>query len=251
MLKSIAFAWIVPGLLSSFLWSQPVGGQCKKQNIAYYNEAAFDNKKGVKRIYDAYNLAESTDCFPLSDRPADIEIAKKACETERKYIVESAFKEINLSINDLGYWHGFQLIEGSHVDERGLILGVNRAFGVTEQLIKYLNQSPNPKPYISTITVEPSRIGKIHTRLFFDSKLGIKGFVNQQSDGYYEFCKASANCVEVDDYLKDYVVSNGFSLIVDGDKIIDSDIQKLICEDVTADFISSYNKHVARENNPK
>ena len=122
------------------------------------------------------------------------------------------------------------------MENKGLLLAIDKKFDLTQQLIKYLNQPTSNQQAIPQLNVELSRIGKMNFNRFLDPQRGIKNFDPLKSPDFSE------NYKRLFSYLERYALNNGFSVIFDSSKSLDPDIEKLACEDVTDDFIVEFNK---------
>ena len=219
------------------LGQQP-NSPCVKQKIAFYNKAAFDDEKGVRRLYEAHEAFDKEMISDPGPNPtaAQIENRKDFYQSRRHEVIDPVLQNIDRSIEIFEAAQGFRLFDGVDLEEKGLLLAIDKKFDLTQQLIKYLNQPTRNQEAIPQLNVEPSRIGKMNFNRFLDPQRGIKNFDPLKSPDFSETYK------RLDSYLDRYVVNNGFSVIFDSSKSLDPDIEKLACEDATDDFIVEFNE---------
>lgn len=105
------------------------------------------------------------------------------------------------------------------MESASLILAVNKKFDLSEQLIAYLNQPQDKLTVKPKILIEPSRIGIIDPRLFIDIQRGIKGLKLPESGRFEDACEPRKQCDDVGEYLQEYAVKNGFSIIFDARRL--------------------------------
>ena len=240
--------WILPFAL--LLMTIPILGQTSSQNcegkrIAFYNEVAFDSKTGVKRLYEANKVAEEVGFIPDARKSSLAEV-QSAYERRYKIIVEPVLSEIRRTIAKIAIGNDTQIFDAARFDQAGMFLYIDTKLLIDAQLIPLLNLPSDPNSTVPTIKIRPLKFAAANTDRFFDPKTGLRGFELDDIGQKSEFCGRSKKCVDVGTYAAKFASETGFDVIFDSATNLPTELKKLVCNDVTKDFIDRYNQQAAK-----
>lgn len=235
MIKNFLISKLLVLLL--FCTSFPQVNDNQSAKIAIINECSFDDAKtGIKKLYDAYQQMESTDCFPAP-------CSEEQCKKVGSVILQPVLKEISDSLKQIEIRNNIIILRGCRLEMNNQLLALDNKLNISEQFITFFTKNARKFDETPVLNIPESKLGVINTEEFFDKEKGIKKLIiSDDTDTKKKKCTETNACIEIVNSIQSYAANKGFGLIFDSGKNLPEEVRKLKTQDVTQDFISEYNR---------
>ena len=234
-MKKLTLLVIQTLIVVSFVYTQKTPEKVETYKIAYVNFIYFDNgDKGIVQLSKAQD-AVYHHCYDCS---------KELLKKRETVILSPVLANINKLLSEIENQNDLKILKVENQSKSQSILVANKNIDLTEKFISFYNAQANKQKTELDFTVPKSKIGVIHTRMFFDNLNGIKSFAEFKENNNSEYICGKTNlCQELGKAMQAFAEKNEFGIILDSSKELPLELKDLKTIDITEEFISEYNSN--------
>ena len=223
--------------VSSF--AQSANNRCERVRFAFYDPLIFSQPGGIERIYEADKAAR----LMAEKSSSDPETRRRTYEDQKRAVLEPMIKEIKDEIAKFANRQQILLFDEDELALNQTLLSIRHDLDVTKRLIPFLNLPKGSPNRLLNFEIEPTRLGVIDSKQFFDPKAGVRGFTVPPSGNIDDFCNHdNPKCEAMAKLIQKYNDMNGFGAIFDSAKYLPVEIRNLGCPNITPKIITEYEK---------
>ncbi|HWJ27197.1 MAG TPA: hypothetical protein VNS32_11685 [Flavisolibacter sp.] len=206
-----------------------------QKRVALYNSAAFDDPEtGITKLVKAYRDLNSVDCF------SDVETCNKGYERGKKILLDPVLAEISNKIKEFERKNNLLMLDGADMEEKGYMLAFDARTDVTKQFIRFWNDGTIASSILE-LNLPTSKIGLINSKTLFIKSSALKINGQAKEANIKQYCTDRKLCDNLFKAFLSFGYEKGFTLIFDSSKPLPKELAELPAEDVTEDFISTFN----------
>ena len=211
-----------------------------QKRVALYNSEAFDDPEtGITKLVKAYRDLNSIDCFS-GPEICNRDRYKEVYERRKTILLGPVLAEISNKIKEFVRRINLVMLDGADMEEKAYMLAFDARTDVTKQFIRFWNDGTIASSILE-LNLPTSKIGLINSKTLFIKSSALKINGQAKEANIKQYCTDRKLCDNLFKAFLSFGYEKGFTLIFDSSKPLPKELAELPAEDVTEDFILTFN----------